>query len=280
MSEEKENPLVPEIPEEKKENCTKTKETKKKKYERHRCYSFTDNKCKDLEEYNTLKDCRYIIVGEETAPTTGKKHWQCYVQFENPVSFAQCKKRLPEGVHIEVSKGNAEQNKKYCSKEGNVLVEKGETKDQGERSDLEVCYDMIRKGKSLLEVADLHPIQFSKYHSAFKEYRKLVQQQRNKHFRKVEVEFVTGPTGCGKTRYAVESAEENDWYKIEGCEMKWWDGYENEKHLVIDEYANDVKITKMLNLLDGYQLRLPVKCSFTYAGWTKVIITSNMRLEE
>ena len=31
----------------------------------------------------------------------------------------------------------------------------------------------------------------------------------------------------------------------------------------------------MLNLLDGYRLRLPIKGGFTYAAWTKIFITSN-----
>ena len=65
-------------------------------------------------------------------------------------------------------------------------------------------------------------------------------------------------------------------YKIEGSEMEWWDGYEGEKTILIDEYDSQVSLPRLLNILDGYQLRLPIKGGFTYARWTKVIITSNI----
>jgi hypothetical protein len=65
-------------------------------------------------------------------------------------------------------------------------------------------------------------------------------------------------------------------FKISGDALQWWDGYDGEKSILIDEYDNQIPITRLLNLLDGYHLRLPVKGGFTYAAWTKVIITTNL----
>jgi len=45
---------------------------------------------------------------------------------------------------------------------------------------------------------------------------------------------------------------------------------------VIDEYANQVKITRLLGILDGHLLRLNMKGTFGYANWDLVIITTNL----
>lgn len=58
--------------------------------------------------------------------------------------------------------------------------------------------------------------------------------------------------------------------------MAWWDGYFGDRCIIIDDFADDIPIQQMLRVLDGWQLRLPVKGSFTYARWDRVIITSNV----
>ena len=107
----------------------------------------------------------------------------------------------------------------------------------------------------------------------------MVAKEKTRKFRQVNVEVIEGETGQGKTRHAYGD-EAKDIYKIEGDSMQWWDGYEGEKTIVIDEYSNQLPITKLLNILDGYQLRLPIKGGHTYANWTKVYITTNNPWEE
>ena len=266
--EESTNPHMPQ---------TMSKKTKNNKKKRSRNYCFTDHKMEDIEAYKNIKNCRYILIGKEVGKKTEKTHWQGFIQFETQTTFKAVKKRLPDGVHIEACVGTAKQNQKYCKKEGNILLEEGEMKTQGQRTDLKEVFEKIKKNVPMIQIAEEYPGDFVRYHGGFKEYRRLVQKENTKGFRKIDVEFICGPTGCGKTRYAVEACGDTEFFKIEGSELKWWDGYEGQPNLIIDEYANDIKITKMLNILDGYQLRLPVKGSFTYAAWTKVFITSNLK---
>ena len=56
---------------------------------------------------------------------------------------------------------------------------------------------------------------------------------------------------------------------------EWWDGYDGEEILLIDDFYGQVQVARMLHLLRGYQCRLPIKGGFTYAQWQKVYITSN-----
>lgn len=146
-------------------------------------------------------------------------------------------------------------------------------KRQGERTDLEDIKKRIDENATMYEIANDHFGDYIRYHSGFSKYQELVRKEQTKKFRHVEVEVIWGPTGTGKTRRCYNP---DKCFKIQGSAMNWWDGYEGEKELLIDEYSNDVGITELLGILDGYQLRLPVKGAHTYANWTKVYITSNI----
>jgi len=151
----------------------------------------------------------------------------------------------------------------------------GEPKTQGQRTDLINLYKKIKQGelKNVQDVMDYDFNLYARYRGGIKEALSVWQLQKRKEFRKVEVEYVYGPTGTGKTKYLYEH---KDLFKINGSGLNWFDGYQGESVLGIDEYDNNMKCSDLLSLLDGYQKRLPIKGGFTYANWTKVVITSNL----
>lgn len=69
-------------------------------------------------------DCAYLIVGREVCPTTQLPHLQCFIAFKNAKTFSAFKKMHPK-MHFSPTKGTPEQNRTYCSKDGNFF-EKGE----------------------------------------------------------------------------------------------------------------------------------------------------------
>ncbi len=218
---------------------------------------------------------RYIAWGEETCPKTKKKHYQVWLQLHKKKTLGGVKRLVgSKQIHLEACRGDEFENDVYCKKDGKHWT-RGEFITQGQRTDLEGIKGMIKEGKSMMEVAEDNFEAYCKYNRAFEKFEQMVVQEKTKEFRHVEVTVIKGPTGTNKTRTAVESSP-NDYYKIQGDELQWWDGYKQEKTLVIDEYDNQVNLTKLLGILDGYQLRLPVKGGFTYANWTKVFITTNL----
>ncbi len=218
---------------------------------------------------------RYMAWGDETCPKTKKKHMQVWLQLNNKKTLGGVKRLLgSKKIHLEACRGDEYDNDVYCKKEGNYQS-KGKFVTQGQRTDLEGIKGMIDKGTSMKAVADSNFEAYCKYNRTFEKYEQMVIQEKTKDFRHVEVTVIKGPTGSNKTRTAVESSP-NDYYKIQGDELQWFDGYKQEKTLVIDEYDNQVNLTKLLGILDGYQLRLPVKGGFTYANWTKIYITTNL----
>lgn len=250
---------------------------KKKTIPKGRNWAFTDYE--QLDWGKIFKEgegaIRYIIAGKEICPKTKKEHIQGFIQFNDLRRMTAIKKIVKsKTIHLESCKGTAKENHTYCSKDGNFR-EWGTMKSQGQRTDIEDIKWMLDNGKPMIEIADNYFGQFIRYHSGFMKYKQLVDKKNRSQFRHVEVTVITGSTGSGKTRQAMESTD-GDVFKITADGLTWWDGYEGEDTILIDEYSNQVGITMLLNILDGYILRLPIKGAFTYANWTKVFITTNL----
>lgn len=100
---------------------------------------------------------RYVVCGEEVAPTTGKRHLQAFVEFRNAATFEQVKARLDPQSHVEAAVGSLAQNRAYCTKCGNYY-EVGEPFERisvGEEA--KVIALEVAKGRNPLEVLGEHP---------------------------------------------------------------------------------------------------------------------------
>ncbi len=87
--------------------------------------AFTDFELLDwIEIYNSPRsawdiDIRYLIVGEEVCPDTGKAHYQGFIQFKEDIDFKYFKDNISNITHIEWRKGTVQQNIDYCKKNNN-----------------------------------------------------------------------------------------------------------------------------------------------------------------
>jgi len=86
-----------------------------------------------------------------------------------------------------------------------------------------------------------------------------------------------GPSGTGKSKLAYELSE------AQGGEFyakvpfnQWWDGYEGESLVLIDEYAGQWPLDYLLVILDRYRVRAEIKGTTWPLAATKFIITSNL----
>lgn len=241
--------------------------------QRFRNWCFTDFNLLDWRAiYNADDNIRYVCWGEETCPKTGKKHYQGWLQVTKQRRLSSMKK-IDKAIHWEGCLGTEKHNDTYCKKDGKFTTI-GKFVTQGFRSDLDGIFEEIKNGTTLYEIATENPTLYCKYRNGIEHYKQMVNDKESPEWRDIEVIVLAGDTGTGKTRLAMQEAT----YKINGSELNWWDGYDNDSTICIDEYDTDVSITKMLNILDGYKLRLPIKGGFTYAKWTKVYITSNVLL--
>nr|QGF19347.1 replication associated protein [Antarctic circular DNA molecule] len=83
-----------------------------------------------------------------------------------------------------------------------------------------------------------------------------------------------GRTGTGKSRRAWDEAGFQAYPK--DPLTKFWDGYQGEKHVVIDEFRGIVSIGHVLRWFDRYPVRVEIKGSATVLVADTIWITSNL----
>jgi len=234
----------------------------------------------------------------EKGSTTGYEHWQCYVEFKGPKSRAFIKEILgDETAHIEERYStNAQTCRNYVLKSSTLVpgpnsrFELGQISQQGHRSDLDTVRDEIRAGHTLAQVADSHFGLFARYGNALAKYKGFHDARTADQDRIVKTHVYWGKAGTGKTWAAINDAASVSG-GVKGFKVRfpdggksnkvWFDGYEGQLALVIDDYkGNNFSITTLCHLLDRYPLQLDVKFSYTYAKWTHVYITSNIPPEQ
>lgn len=93
--------------------------------------------------------------------------------------------------------------------------------------------------------------------------------------RDVTVKWYFGATGTGKTYTAIHEllAKYGTYWTWNGS-FQWFDGYNGEQGVLIDDFRRqDVKFHWMLQLLDKYPLRVPIKGGFVEWKPETIIIT-------
>lgn len=235
-------------------------------------FNYTDDDLEKVREY--AKDqCEYLIFGKEVCPTTQRPHLQGYLYWSNPRSYPNKKFRdllnLSSRGRDMIAKGTPEQNRVYCSKEGDFW-ECGECPAQGQRTDWAAAIQQLRTD-DIVSVIDAQP-QLAPCIRALERYKSLTLKPLK---RDVEVIVLIGKTGTGKSSWAYEHYP--DLYaKPDG---PWFDGYSGQKTILLDDYYGSVSYPVLLKMCDRYPFNAPVKGGYVWAQWDKVIITSNASVE-
>jgi hypothetical protein len=163
-----------------------------------------------------------------------------------------------------------DQNIEYCSKEGDYQ-QFGEKPAQGKRSDLDEVVTLVSDGKRIREIAEECPIQFVKFHKGIERLIALKQPSRAW---KTEVYWFWGATGTGKSKRAFEMGAESSFF-VKDPLNKWWDGYEQQDVVIIDDYRRDFStFASLLRLMDRYPMTVEAKGSTVNFASKVLIITT------
>lgn len=223
-----------------------------------RNYTFTLNNYTTFQE-EKLKNATnsfitYLCYGKEIAPTTGMKHLQGYLEMKNQKTISALKKALEiNEIHLENAKGNAEQNKAYCSKD-NDFVEFGTPKSQGKRTDLEEIKEEIKLG---LKVDDIVIDKPNLYHQYGRTLHKIEDIILRKKFRNwmTTCSWYYGPTGIGKSHTAFENYNPETHYLWKD-DNGWQDGYTGQETIIINEFRGNISYSNLLQMIDKYPYEL------------------------
>lgn len=232
------------------------------------------------EEYNQIcsTECQWMIVAKETAPDTGTPHLQGAVVLGAQKAQSTVKKWPGwQRAHLEKMIGTPLQSITYCSKQDPDPFVKGSLPQPGKRNDIHSAVEKIMEGATLSELAQSMEgaVSIVKYSRGLTFLRSLTSKVRTSP---PQVYWLYGSTGTGKTRYSYDFAKDyynfDIWTSSRG--IQWFDGYEGQKVALIDDFRS--KHTSgpgggfafLLQLLDRYPLRVPVKGGFV--NWSPEVI--------
>jgi hypothetical protein len=242
------------------------------------------------EELDGLKSTLYYCMADESGST---HHTHVYVAFSSAVRFSTMKNHFPE-AHLEIAKGTSEQNRDYIQKSGKwekdtkhgtsipgTFEEFGTmpVERQGARNELADLYDMIKSGSSNFEIMEETPEHILHLDKIDRARLVIKAEEYKTTFRNLEVTYIWGSTGAGKTRHVMECHGYKNVYRVSDYDHPF-DIYEGQDVLLFDEFRSQIKISDLLNYLDGYPLQLPARYANKQACYTKVYIVSNITLEQ
>lgn len=238
--------------------------------------------------WRSQRGVRYIVYQIERGEKTSYLHVQLYMELRKPQRLSWVKTSIGSSrAHCEPRMATREQARAYCMKEETRIAgpwEYGEwIVGQGHRSDIHDLYKATMDGVSLLDMAEQHTVPYFKYHRAVDKIRELKQREDAKRFRKVNITVILGEGGVGKTSLIYKLHGYENVYILERpttYDNIWFDGYDEEKVLLIDDFYGWLPWGFLLRLLDGYPLRLSIKGGSGWAAFDKIYITSNQSPRE
>ncbi|MFQ8799547.1 MAG: viral replication protein [Dysosmobacter sp.] len=238
----------------------------------------------------------YFCMADEIA-TTGTYHTHIFLFSPSPMRFSTVKNRFST-AHIEKAYGSAKTNRAYILKEGRWAdTDKAETSVSGtfeEWGDLpaekeEEAPEMfkliqdLRAGKSVMEIIEDNPKLAFRIREIETLRQAILEEKYSAENRALEVTYLYGASGTGKTRGIFEKHDRKSICRITdygGKNGVRFDAYHCQDVLVLEEFHSQIPISAMLNYLDIYPLTLPARYTDRIACYTKVYITSNIPLEE
>lgn len=239
-----------------------------------------------------FKTLVYIAMADEQGSCY---HTHVFVVFASRVRFSMVKRYFKE-AHIEKCKGSVSDNVNYIKKAGKW--ESDESKQEkkiegtfeeygaqppdskGKRSDMSELYQMIMDNMTDAEILAQNQdyiLQIDKINRVrttilTEKYRETVRLD-------LEVVYISGATGTGKTRGVLEKNGYSNVFRVTDYAHPF-DGYNCQSVIAFEEFRSSMKISEMLMYCDIFPLELPARFSNKYACYNTVYIISNWSLEK
>lgn len=246
------------------------------------------------------------------SPETGKEgtfHLQGYLELRRHKPLQWLRKKLPR-AHFERRKGSKNAAMRYCLKEftkrspdcspigdasatrwdepfywlsgdllaswrdlvaeysSNPCTNASNSKAHSRKETLQTMKTMIEDQMSNIALANYDFSTFVHCFRGLNYYRLLITKPRN---HAMEILVLQGPTGTGKSRWAHDNYPNAYWKQ----NSQWWDNYNNEPVVVIDEYYGWLRWDYLLRLTDRYPFMVETKHGQVQFNSKTIIFTTN-----
>ena len=255
-----------------------------------------------VESIENLASVVYWCLCDETGHE-GTYHTHLYICFQNPKAHTVIANAFP-GAHRENVKGTSQQNRDYVLKDGDkynkqpdgsydyvdssgtrhqgtnhsdTFLEWGEMphEHQGKSKDVEKILQLVRDGADNLEIVQQVPSAMMNIDKVERTRSMFRDSEFANCWRNLEVTYIFGQTGAGKTRSVMDKYGYAQCYRVTDYKHPF-DTYDGQDVLIFEEFRGGIKHGDMLNYLDGYPLLLPCRYFNRQACFTKVFIITNI----
>lgn len=254
-------------------------------------HGFSHDVIKDI--LSGMKSITYWCMSDEEGICTHTYHTHIFIYSPGGVRFMTVKKKFPP-ADIKYCRGTAIQCMEYVSKTGKwegsekedtsvpgTFEESGECPIErpGQRNDLADLYTMVKSGMSDYAILEDMPDAIA-HINKLEMVRQIVHsEQFKKVLRPLEIIYIYGKTGVGKTRYVMEKFGYENVYRVTDY-LHPFDGYRGQNVIVFDEFRSSLALPDMLKYMDVYPLDLPCRYANKVACYTRVYFTTNIPLGE
>jgi len=210
------------------------------------------------------------IKGQLELAASGFLHWQVLCVFGKNMRLSGLRKLFGDSCHSELTRSAAADD----------YVHKDDTSVEGTRFELgsrplqrskATDWELVRKAAISGQFDEIPP---DIYVRCYSQLKSIAKDNLKPQALERSVFVFWGLTGTGKSRRAWDEAGLDAYPK--DPRTKFWCGYRQHKHVVIDEFRGDIDIAHMLRWLDRYPVIVEAKHGATTLAAQSIWITSNL----
>lgn len=199
------------------------------------CFTVNNYSEEDELALRALADsCVYLVYGREVGDE-GTPHLQGYIRFATNKRFNAVRALMPQ-CHLAVARGTWEQNREYCTKDGDFEEFGDEPMSQAEKGRRGAEY--WAEQRRLIVAGEIDSVDDKLFVQSYTTIRAIMKDYRNVPSDLPPPQdgpdnlWYYGPPGTGKSRKVRDDHGDQFFDKLLN---KWWDGYAGQDVVLLDD---------------------------------------------